>query len=211
MRDKHSFAQLPIDEKWNVATHGFGLLLSLIGIPVLLWFGNYLYSSSNELVGVSIFSLGLVMVYSSSTGYHYVTGSVKYNWRIFDHISIYFLIGGTYAAYILKYLDLSLGLKFLSVQWSIILACIIFKIFYTGKFDLLSTLLYVVIGLMVLGIAEPLVESVPYEVIIWLIAGGLSYIIGVGFYLMETYKFSHPIWHLFVLGGSTCHFIGLFY
>ncbi len=211
MRTKQSFAQLPIEEKWNVATHGFGLVLSLIGIPMLLWIGNYLHNWSNELIGVSIFSLGLLMVYTSSTGYHYVTGSVKHKWRIFDHISIYILIGGTYAAYVLKYLDLSMGLQFLTVQWSIIFACIIFKVFYTGKFDLLSTLLYVVLGMMVIVIAKPLKESVPYEVVIWLVAGGLSYLVGVGFYLMEKYRFTHPIWHLFVLAGSTCHFIGLFF
>ena len=210
MRVRSAFARLPLDEKLNVATHGLGLVLSIIGIPILLWSAD-VYCSSNELIGVLIFSLGLVMVYTSSTGYHYVTGIVKHRWRIFDHISIYFLIGGTYAAYVLKHLDLSLACMFLAVQWAIIFASIIFKLFYTGKFDLLSTLLYVGLGLMVVTIVEPLMASVPYEVMIWLLVGGLSYLIGVVFYLLEKYRFAHPIWHLFVLGGSTCHFVGLFY
>lgn len=205
-------SHLPIDEELNVLTSGLGFLLSLIGIPVLLLRYSYVDSNPKTLLGVGAFSLGLLMVYYSSTSYHYFTGQLKAKWRVFDHISIFFLIGGTYTAYILKYLgDSSTGINFLLVHWSIIAFGVIFKLFFTGRFEAFSVFLYLVLGWMVLYIITPARAVLPDDVGHWLIAGGLSYSIGVGFYLAERYKYAHPIWHLFVLGGSTFHFIGLCY
>ncbi len=209
MKSKH-LEHLPKDEVYNVLTHGFGLFIFLVGLPLL--YLKYLSRSWTgiEMLGLSAFGLGLLAVYTSSTGYHYFTGSRKIKWRILDHIAIYYLIGGSYTAYLLRYYYVSDGVMLLIIQWSIILIGTILKLYFTGKFNLLSTLLYVILGWMVLPIVGSLSEAVPMDVSLWIVAGGVSYSIGVVFYLMERLPYHHPIWHLFVLGGSLCHFLGLY-
>lgn len=204
-------SHLPSEEILNVITHGIGALFSIIAVPVLLWGYGYLDSDWTDLLGVSMFCIGLLMVYCASTGYHFTLGMLKAKWRVFDHIAIFFLIGGTYTAYLLKYIEGSSAITFLLTQWAIIIIGILLKLFYTGKFEVVSTLLYVLLGWMAVLIIEPLRTSIPKEVISWLIAGGLSYSIGVVFYLFDHYKYAHTVWHVFVLGGSTFHFIGLCY
>lgn len=209
MKSKH-LSHLSKDEMLNVLTHGLGLLIFAIGVPLLFLKHFTLAWTKFDIIGIGAFSLGLLLVYTSSTGYHYVTGSLKVKWRVFDHIAIYFLIGGSYTAYLLKYYNVPDGINLLIVQWALIFLGVIFKLFFTGKMNILSTVLYVALGWMVIPIIGPLSMSVPSEVIPWIVSGGISYSLGVGFYLWESYRYSHPIWHVFVLGGSLCHFFGLY-
>jgi len=209
MKSSH-LKELPREEVLNVLTHGFGLVLFLIGVPLLYLkslVGDWMVA---DLIGVSAFGIGLIMVYTTSTGYHYFRDLKKVKWRILDHIAIYFLIGGSYTAYILKYYNVPDGVNLLLIQWSIIGIGTILKLYYTGRFNLLSTTLYVALGWMVVPIQGPFTHVVPDHVMAWIIAGGVSYSVGVVFYLMDRYRYSHTIWHVFVLGGSLCHFLGLY-
>jgi len=209
MKSKY-LSHLPTVEILNVSTHGFGLLIFLIGIPLLCIKYQLVGWTWYDALGIGAFGLGLILVYTSSTGYHYSSGTCKVKWRVFDHIAILFLIGGSYTAYLLKYYNVPEGITLLVIQWSLILLGVIFKLFFTGRYNLLSTLLYVALGWMVVPILGPLSKAVPTTISPWIIAGGLSYSIGVGFYLWESFRYSHPIWHVFVLGGSLSHFLGLY-
>jgi len=197
-------------ERNNAITHGIGILLSIIGIPFLMIAAMTLKSLPIE-IGAIVFSFGLLAVFVSSTSYHLVSQAEwKKRLRKIDHIAIYFLIGGTYTAYILFYLNEGLGYWFLGIHWFLILVGVVFKLFFTGRFELLSTLFYLVLGWMVLPIIKPLLEVMPTEVMSYVIAGGVFYSVGVIFYIWEKYEVNHAIWHLFVLAGAGAHFVGLY-
>ena len=200
---------LPRHELYNVLTHGLGFILSLIGIPFLFFKINSSITPT-ELIGISAFSFGLLAVYLASTTYHLSTNPrSKELWRIVDHIAIYFLIGGSYTAYILKYYDQPDGWMFLGVHWLLIPIGILMKIFFTGRFEIVSLLLYLVLGWMAVLIVEALTANMAKDVWYLILCGGLSYTIGIVFYVWEPHPINHAIWHIFVLGGSIFHFFGL--
>lgn len=197
------------DEYWNVITHGIGLLLVIPGAAFLLLRNDWSSLGWVDL-GLSLFCFGLLAVYTASTCYHLaIDEDKKQVWRIIDHIAIYFLIGGSYSAYILKYFAGSEGLGFLAIHWIIIGFGVVFKVFYTGKFEFVSTALYLLLGWMVLTIISPLLAAMPASSFYWILAGGISYSIGVVFYLRTKQVINHAIWHVFVLLGSGCHYLGL--
>ena len=197
------------EEFWNALTHFIGLLGSIIGICYLLFINNDLPIIS--LSGVLFFGFGLVSVYLSSTLYHYVSEPVlKEKLRIFDHISIYYLIAGSYAPICLITLLDKSGIYIFIAVCIIALFGTIFKLFYTGKFEKISLGLYLVMGWLILIDIRTLFEILELNAVILLALSGLSYTIGTIFYSMEK-KYAHTIWHLFVIAGSSFHFFLILY
>ncbi|MDC1034423.1 hemolysin III family protein [Flavobacteriaceae bacterium] len=197
------------EEFWNALTHFIGLLGSIIGICYLLFINNDLPIIS--LSGVLFFGFGLVSVYLSSTLYHYVSEPVlKEKLRIFDHISIYYLIAGSYAPVCLITLLDKSGIYIFIAVCIIALFGTIFKLFYTGKFEKISLGLYLVMGWLILIDIRTLFEILELNAVILLALSGLSYTIGTIFYSMEK-KYAHTIWHLFVIAGSSFHFFLILY
>ena len=192
------------EEFWNALTHFIGLLGSVIGITYLLNTNNDLPTLS--LYGVLFFGFGLVSVYLSSTLYHYVSEPVlKEKLRIFDHISIYYLIAGSYAPVCLITLLDKSGIYIFIEVCIIAIFGTIFKLFYTGKFEKLSLGLYLLMGWLIVIDIKTLFEILEFNAIILLALSGISYTLGTIFYSMEK-KYAHTIWHLFVIAGSTFHF-----
>ena len=198
------------EEFWNALTHFIGLLGSIIGMCFLLYTNNDL--STPSLFGVLFFGFGLLSVYLSSTLYHYVSEPMlKEKLRIFDHISIYYLIAGSYAPVCLITLFDNSGIYIFIAVCIIAIFGTIFKLFYTGKFEKLSLGLYLVMGWLIIIDIKTLFQILELNAIILLALSGLSYSLGTVFYSMEK-KYTHTIWHLFVIAGSSFHFfLVLFY
>ena len=193
------------EETWNVWTHFSGLILSIIGIPFLFYFGNH--NTALSTFSILLCSFGLLFVYSSSSIYHYVQNAkLKKRFQVLDHISIYYLILGSYAPVCLITLYDSSGINiFLAV---LVLAFVgtLKKLFFTGKFEFMSLFLYLAMGWFIIFDIHSLFELIDYNAKLLLILGGLSYTFGVLFYAYGKIKYFHSIWHLFVLTGSTLHF-----
>ncbi len=199
----------PVEENANMLSHAFGLLLFVITIPFLIRKAQ-IANDHWVFCGTLLYGVSLLMVYTSSTLYHKSKQLVaRKKLRIFDHISIYFLIAGTYTPFILKYLQNTTGWITLITLWSTVLLGSIFKLFFTHKFNLFSTLAYLAMGWAAVFIAKPLYDIAPTPCIIWIGVGGVFYTIGTFFYLKKNLFLGHFIWHLFVLGGSISHFIAV--
>jgi len=201
--------QLPVEEEfWNTITHFIGLLLSIVGISYLIFTNNNLPILS--FVGVVFFGFGLISVYLSSTLYHFVSQPIlKEKLRIFDHISIYYLIAGSYAPVCLITLLDQSGIYILVAVCFIAILGTFFKFFYIGKFEKLSLALYLLMGWLIIIDIRSLFEILELNAIILLILSGLSYTLGTIFYSSKK-KYAHTIWHLFVLFGSAFHFFLIF-
>ncbi|MCB0641473.1 MAG: hemolysin III family protein, partial [Phaeodactylibacter sp.] len=168
--------QSPEEEKVNVYTQGFGFLLGLGLLPLLL----FKLETHLMLWCVAVFGIGFLMCYLSSTLYHWATDpKLKKRLQIWDHISIFILIGGTYMPVVFRYLDYGWAVVFMVTMWSIILAGSVLKLYFTGKYMRLSVVLYLLLGWMAVFIIKPLMAVMPLYVFWWILAGGLSYSIGV--------------------------------
>ena len=192
------------EEYWNALTHFIGFIGSIVGVFFLFSYNNNLSYLST--LGIILFGFGLISVYLSSTLYHYVSNPIlKEKLRVFDHISIYYLIAGSYAPVcLITLLDMS-GLYIFGVVSLIALFGTFFKLFYTGRYEKLSLLLYLFMGWLVIIDIKTLFEAIDFNGFLLLILGGVSYSIGTIFYSLDK-KYAHTIWHLFVLAGSTLHF-----
>mgnify|MGYP001502028967 CR=1 FL=1 len=193
------------EEFLNTLTHFIGLIFSIIGLPVLLYYNQNLTDFSFE--SILFFEFGMICLYSASTLYHYSTNlNLKRKFRVFDHISIFYLIAGSYAPVCLITLYDDSGVKIFTIVLIIALIGTIFKLFFTGKFERFSLFLYLVMGWLVVLDFENIVKSFETNAIVLLVISGLFYSFGIVFYSLEKMKYSHAIWHLFVLGGSACHY-----
>lgn len=193
----------------NSVSHGFGLLLALCGVPLLIWIG-YTKPTPMTLISAIVFGVSLFMVYLSSTLYHGIQHArIKHIFRIFDHISIYFLIAGSYTPFVLLFLDKGLGWIVLTTLWCIVAIGSIFKIFFVERFDKLSTACYILMGWGAVLLTGPMMDSLPVMCIIWIIIGGLFYTSGTIFYMWKGIRYHHFVWHLFVLAGSACHYFAV--
>lgn len=200
-----------MEEKLNAVTHGIGTLLALVGLLALISVA-YLYGGVWHLVSFSIYGVSLVMLYLASTLYHSFTNEkLKYLFKIFDHAAIYLLIAGTYTPFTLVPLHGTLGWIIFGVIWGLACVGIGFKVFFVKRFKLLSTICYIVMGWFMFVAIKPLIAALPMNGFYWLLAGGLFYTVGSVFYLARRLPYNHMIWHLFVLAGSACHFITIFY
>ena len=193
------------EELWNVITHFTGLILSISGIPFLIYFNNNLTTFST--LSVILFSFGLLSVYSSSSLYHFVVDNkCKKKFQILDHISIYFLILGSYAPICLITLYNYSGVSIFIIVLTLSLVGTLKKLFLTGKYEFISLLLYLAMGWLIIFDINSLFDLIDFEAKILLVLGGISYTFGIIFYSFDKIKYFHSIWHLFVLLGSASHY-----
>ena len=196
------------EEIWNALTHGFGFLLSLTASAVLVTLVA-MRGNGWQLAGALVFCLALVTVYTSSTLYHSIPhAATKRAMKVFDHCAIFVLIAGTYTPFTLIALRPRGGWWLFAAAWTLAVAGVVFKLFYTGRFKGISTLIYIGMGWMVVLTIKPFLELVPTATLLWLLAGGLSYTLGTVFYMSKR-AHAHAIWHAFVLLGSACHFVAV--
>jgi hemolysin III len=163
-----------------------------------------------RIVGAAVFAAALVALYAASTAYHAVQSErIKRRLKILDHCAIYLLIAGSYTPFLLNDLRGPWGWSLFGVIWGLAAAGIVFKLFFTGRFRLVSTLVYILMGWLVLIAAVPMVQTMQLSTLAWLLAGGIAYTAGTPFYHAVRMRYSHAVWHLFVLAGSTCHAIAV--
>lgn len=204
-------AQTTKEENLNAWSHGIGFLLGIIGIPFLISEALQL-DDPKYLIGTLAFSLGILMVYGFSTAYHAAKNpEKKAKLQIMDHVSIYFLIAGSYTPMVLAILKIDDAILFLSIIWASVLIGTFFKLFFTGKFKTLSVVIYLTMGWLAIFFFNDLVERLSLETLVWIGVGGLSYTLGVIFYVQSNRPFFHTIWHLFVLGGTAAHFVAVYH
>jgi hemolysin III len=193
----------------NSIMHGFGILFGIISIPILITF-SVKGENLNGIIGSSIYGFCFLMVFTFSTLYHgFQHEKVKRALKILDHISIYYLIAGTYTPLILIYNNNSFGITLLCVLWSLTILGTIFKVFFCGRWDVVSTVIYLLMGWSMLAGGSSFFESMPNSVLQMVIAGGIIYSLGVIFYLWDRYFYSHALWHLFVLAAAICHYVAI--
>ncbi len=201
--------QSVFEEKLNAWTHGLGALMGIAGLILLISFTNH--KSDWSLFSVILYGLSIILLFSASAMYHSVKGERRrYYFRIIDHVSIYVLIAGTYTPVALIGLNQSLGWQLFWVVWAIAGFGLILKLFFTGKFEIFSTLLYLVMGWLIVFDFSNLSSLIGPNGVALLIAGGSFYTIGILFYAIERIPYNHVIWHLFVLAGALCHFLMIF-
>lgn len=199
-------------EEWiNSLTHYFGVILALIGTGALL-VKTLESDNTGYLIGSMLFCFSLVLLYSMSGTYHILyTGNLKKIFKILDHSAIYILISGSYTPYLLGFFDGKVKWILFSIQWGMTLVGIIFKIFFTGRFRIISTLIYLFMGWMIIFVFDDLKNLISPLSLKFLIAGGISYSIGTIFYGMKKIKFMHGVWHLFVLAGSIFNYLSVYF
>ena len=195
---------LPLDEKWNVYTHGFGAVMSLLGSVLL--FNHLNEVDTTTTLALLIYGFSMVFLFSASAIYHGVLPKQQAFWQKIDHIGIYFLIAGTYTPVTLTILKDSSGLYLLAGVWSIALIGTLYKIFMIGRFKNLSLFLYLAMGWLVIFDIQNVIALFPEEAFIYLALGGFFYTVGTFFYRWERLYFHHVIWHVFVLAGAAAHF-----
>ncbi|AMQ57906.1 PAQR family membrane homeostasis protein TrhA [Algoriphagus sanaruensis] len=202
--------QTPQEEYFNALSHGIGLALACISLPFII-LKSLESNQPFSWVGALLFCLGTLMVYGFSTAYHATTApQKKARLQIMDHVSIYFLIAGSYTPMILAILPLESALIFLSVIWGSVMVGTFFKVFFTGKFKTLSVIIYLTMGWLAVFFFNDLVEKISWDTLTWIGLGGLSYTVGVYFYVKSEKLYYHAIWHLFVLAGTAAHYVAVY-
>lgn len=189
--------------------HAFGILFGIVSIPVLtaLAANN---ANVKGIIGASIYGFCFLMLFTFSTLYHgFRHPQVKRTLEILDHISIYFLIAGTYTPFLLIFLFDAFGITLLAVLWGLTVMGIFFKIFFTGRFDIVSVVIYLLMGWIMLAGGRRFFTEIPSDVILFLLIGGILYSIGVVFYLKKGFSWHHAVWHFFVLVAAVCHYVAV--
>jgi len=201
----------PQEEKANIISHVIGLTLSLAAL-ILLVLRAGRYGNIWHLVSASVFGASLIALYAASVFYHSAKDSkLRIRLRILDHATIYILIAGTYTPFTLVVLHGLTGWTIFIASWLMALTGIILKLFFTGKYDVISTLMYVFMGWIIVFAITPLINSLSAEGVFWLFAGGVAYTTGALLYSIKKIKFNHAIFHIFVLLGSFCHFVSIYF
>ncbi|MEQ6166755.1 hemolysin III family protein [Ekhidna sp. MALMAid0563] len=196
------------EERLNVLTHGLGVVLSLVGLVLLL----VKSSGATELASSLVFGVSLIILYTASTLYHASKDqNTRARLRIFDHAAIYILIAGTYTPVCLITLDESIGTMLLYIIWGVGLSGVVLKLFFTGKFDRLSTIMYIAMGWIAIFAIKPLLVAMSTEGLLWLLAGGVFYTLGAILYSIRSIPMNHATFHVCVLGGSASHYIMIYF
>ncbi len=199
------------EELANAITHGAGLILSVIGLVMLLVLA-VMHGSAWQIVSCAIYGATLVCLYTASTLYHGIPSPrLKRALKIFDHSAIYLLIAGTYTPFLLVNLRGGWGWSLFGTIWGLALAGILLKFWFVDHFQILSTTVYLLMGWLAVVAVRPLLLLVPTAGLVWLLAGGLLYTIGVVFYAWKRIPYNHVIWHVFVMAGSACHYFAVLY
>lgn len=199
------------EERLNIGTHAFGFVLSAIGLVFLVRHAVR-DGGAIHIVSFTVFGLSLLILYAASTLYHMaVKPERRTRLRIVDHTAIYVLIAGTYTPFTLVTLQGSTGWILFGVTWGMALIGIVLKLFFTGKYDIISTIMYVLMGWLIVFAIKPLMNNLPSEGLQWLFAGGASYTVGAVLYSIRRMPYNHAIFHVFVLGGSFSHFMAVYF
>lgn len=197
------------EEIANAITHGIGVALAIAGLVILVVIGAR-QGNPWKVVSFSIYGASLIVLYMSSTLYHsFQNPKFKVFFKLMDHTSIYFLIAGSYTPLMLTLLRGPWGWTMFGIVWGLALAGIAFKMFFLGRYKGVSVAIYLLMGWMLVIALKPLLAAAPTGLLIWLLIGGLSYSLGVIFYVWRGFPYHHTVWHLFVLGGSIAHFFGI--
>jgi len=200
----------PLEERINIYSHGIGFLLSILAL-ILLVVRSSISGNVWHIVSFSIFGTSLVLLYAASTIYHSSKEeTLRRRLNILDHASIYILIAGTYTPFTLVTLNGTLGWILFGVTWGIATVGVVLKLFYTGKYNRVSTLAYILMGWVIVFGIRSLLRNLPEAGIYWLFSGGVAYTIGAIFYSIKKIPFNHAIFHIWVLAGSFCHFIAVY-
>jgi channel protein, hemolysin III family len=199
------------EEIANFVSHTVGAGLAILGFIMLIiraaWFNNI-----PAIISYIVFSLGLMVLYTMSSIYHGLKPSKAKNvFEILDHSSIYFLIAASYTPFLVLGLKSSMGITLLIIQWVICTLGITFKAFFTGKFKGISTIVYLIMGWMIVFSWNELISKISPISIIFLVTGGILYSLGTIFYMWKVCKFNHMIWHIFVVLGSIAHYIAIWF
>ena len=199
------------EERLNVISHAIGLFLSVIGLILLIVKAGQLSLMALK-VSYWIFGSSIILLYAASTLYHSVRErKLRYRLNILDHASIYILIAGTYTPFSLVTLQGSVGWIIFGVVWALAIIGVILKLFFTGRFETLSTIMYVAMGWIIVFAVKPLIDNLSQYGLIWLFTGGISYTIGAVIFSIDRLKYNHAIFHVFVLFGTFCHFLAIYY
>ena len=197
------------EELANSITHGLGVALSVAGLVILVVLSAF-HGNAWHVVSCAIYGTTMILLYTASTLYHsFQNPNIKRVMRVLDHSSIYLLIAGTYTPFTLVTLHGPWGWSLFGVVWGLALAGIAFKVYFTGRFPKISTIIYVGMGWIAVIAIKPLIDILPTGGLIFLFGGGLSYTFGVIFYVWHKLPYHHAVWHLFVLGGTVLHFFAI--
>lgn len=208
-REKQAPQYSVIEEIANSMTHGIGAALAVIGlICLIVYSGNY--RDAWRVVGFSIFGVSLFFLYLSSSLYHaFPNGRIKHFLRLTDHSAIFLLIAGTYTPVLLVAMRGPWGWTLLGLIWALALAGLIFELAFLGRFKKVSLAIYVGMGWLAVIAIKPMLTMLPPGLLTYIVIGGLFYTTGIVFYVSTRLPYHHAIWHLFVLAGSTLHFLGM--
>lgn len=198
-----------LEELLNTISHGIAAIASIFGFVILL---NSISNHQIILISTLLYSFSLIILYTSSTLYHGVKNKkLKEIFRILDHCGIFILIAGTYTPIALISINGTTGWWIFTIQWSLVIIGSIFKFFFTGKYENISLLIYIIMGWMIVFKWNILINSISPSALNLLVWGGIIYTTGIIFYVLDSrMKYSHFIWHLFVITGSTIHYIMIF-
>lgn len=201
----------PKEEKFNVWSHFIGFILSIAALSVLV-VKSSLFGNVWHIVSYSIYGASLILLYLASTLYHNSKKpKLRARLNIFDHAAIYVLIAGTYTPFTLVTLHGVTGWVLFGLTWGVAVLGVMFKLFFIGRFEKLSTIMYILMGWMVVFAIKPLMENLSSEGLFWLAAGGVFYTVGAIFYSRDKLPYNHAIFHVFVLLGSISHFVSIFF
>lgn len=193
------------EEVANALTHGIGAVLSLIGGIVLIVLA-VTRGDAWLVVSSAVYAVTLILLYAASTLYHAARSpALRARLKVLDHCAIYLLIAGTYTPFMLGSVRGGWGWSLFGVIWGLAAAGVIFKLFFTGRFRLASTLIYIAMGWLGVIAIGPMLQHFAPVTLTWLVAGGITYTAGTLFYHRPRMRFAHAVWHVFVLGGSLCH------
>lgn len=198
------------EEIANTFSHGLGLLVAILGTPFMIIYAMQL-GSAKFTIGVTVFSATMIFLYLSSTLYHAVPkGRYKRAFQVVDHSAIFLLIAGTYTPFTLGVLNGVWGWSIFGIVWGLATVGVTLKAIYGSSYQFLFVCLYLLMGWLVVIAIEPMLERVPTAGLLWLLAGGLSYTMGVAFFVTDSViKYGHFIWHLFVIAGTGCHYFAV--
>lgn len=192
------------EERLNVITHGFGVIAGIVALIAM----QLKSDSFIDTVSTLVFGLSLIILYCASTFYHAAKqAKLRAKLRIFDHAAIYILIAGTYTPVCLITLPEDIGRTLLYVIWTVAICGVILKLFFTGKYDKLSTIMYIAMGWIAIFAIKPLLATMSTEGLLWLLSGGIFYTSGAILYSIRSLPMNHAIFHICVLGGSASHFV----
>lgn len=209
---RHGREQTRAEEIANSISHGAGLVASIVGTPFIILHAVE-RGETGYLVGVCIFAATMIALYLSSTLYHALhPGRLKHIFRIIEHSAIYLLIAGTYTPFTLGVLHGAWGWTLFALVWGLAAIGVALKVINGTSHPVASTILYLLMGWLILIAFDPLVTLLPTAGLVWLVAGGLAYTVGTVFFATDArLRYGHFLWHLFVLTGTTCHYFAVYW